>query len=146
MCVCVCVYLFVLCRNPNCWTDCDEIWPGGGPQGREGSWRGGGWPGTPHTPGMGCKKGIGGASGASAMCFGKNIIKQKLQGHLFGTQIWIRKDLGPMSFWSHDHSLWVVSKLQTSAIGSDPSTNWTTTTALKLNFLTFSKICCKSTF
>ena len=25
-------------------------------------------------------------------------------GHLFGPQIWIWKDLGPMSFWSHGHS------------------------------------------
>ena len=48
MCVCVCVYLFVLCRNPNCWTDCDEIWPGGGPQGREGSWRGAQWSAEPQ--------------------------------------------------------------------------------------------------
>ena len=27
-------------------------------------------------------------------------------GHLFGPQIWILKDLGPMSFWSHGHLLW----------------------------------------
>ena len=48
------------------------------------------------------------------MHFGKKIIKQKLQGapdlvgagHLFGPQIRIRKDLGPMSFWSHGDSLW----------------------------------------
>ena len=53
-----------------------------------------------------------GASGASAMQIGENIIKQKLQGapdlvgHLCGPQIWIRKDLGPMSFQSHGHSDW----------------------------------------
>ena len=59
-----------------------------------------------------CKGGQG-ASGASGVCFGKNFIKQKLQeapdlvgtGHLFGPQIRISKDLGPMSFWSHCHSL-----------------------------------------
>ena len=51
-----------------------------------------------------------GASGASAMQIGENIIKQKLQGapdlvgHLYGPQIWIQKDLGPMSFQSHGHS------------------------------------------
>ena len=67
----------------------------------------------PHPPGMGCVKGVRGASGASTARFGKNYIKQKLQGtpdlvgagHLFGPQIRIRKDLGPLSFWSHGHSL-----------------------------------------
>ena len=33
--------LYVLYRNPNCWTDWDEIWHRGGPQGQEGSWGGG---------------------------------------------------------------------------------------------------------
>ena len=45
-----------------------------------------------------------GASGTSAMHFDKNFMKQKLQGtpdlagvgHLFGPQIQIWKDLGPM--------------------------------------------------
>ena len=45
------------------------------------------------------------------MHFGENLIKQKLQGapnlvgegHFFGPQI--PKDLGPMFFWSHGHSL-----------------------------------------
>ena len=68
---------------------------------------------TPHPLGTGCIKGVWGASGASTMRFGKNFIKQKLQGtpdlmgagHLFGPQIQIRKDLGLMSFWSHGHSL-----------------------------------------
>ena len=67
-------------------------------------------PGTP-TPW------VRGASGASTASFGKNFIKQKLQGtpdlaragHLFGSQIWIRKDLGPLSFWSHGHSLWRIA-------------------------------------
>ena len=81
---------------------------------------GGGRPGTPTqppTPGMGCIKGVLGASVASTLHFGKNFIKQKLQGapdlvgagHLFGPQIRIRKDLGPMSFWSHGHSLWKIA-------------------------------------
>ena len=56
-----------------------------------------------YPPPMVCIKGVQGASGASAVCFGKNFIKQKLQpppqlvqgGHLFGPQIWIQKDLGP---------------------------------------------------
>ena len=71
----------------------------------------------PHPPppgtGTGCVKEVRGASGASTMHFGKNFIKQKLQGtpdlvgvgHLFGPQIRIWKDLGPLSFWSHGHSL-----------------------------------------
>ena len=54
-----------------------------------------------------------GASEASTICFGKNFIKQKLQGapelvgagHLFKPQIQIQKDLGPMSFWCHGYSL-----------------------------------------
>ena len=104
---CVCVCLSVLYKNPKCWTDQDEIWHGGGPRGGEGSWGGGGRPCTP-TPWGACKRGSGWLS------FGKNIMKQKLQGapdlvgagHLFGPQIQIWKDLGPMSFWSHGHSLW----------------------------------------
>ena len=47
--------------------------------------------------------------------FGENFKKQKLQGtpdlvgagHLLRPQIWIWKDLGPMSFWSHGHSHWI---------------------------------------
>ena len=70
-------------------------------------------PGTPTPPGTGCVKGVQGASGASTVRFGENFIKQKLHGtpdlvgagHLFGPQIRIRKDLGPLSFWSHGHSL-----------------------------------------
>ena len=73
----------------------------------------GGFDPVPHPPGTGCLKGVWGASGASTMHFGENFIKQKLQGtpnfvgagHLFGSQIWIQKDLGPLSFWSHGQSL-----------------------------------------
>ena len=50
---------------------------------------------------------------AQTVHFCENFIKQKLQGapdlvgagHLFGPQIRIRKDLGPLYFWSHGHSL-----------------------------------------
>ena len=67
----------------------------------------------PHPPGTGGVQGVRGASGASTVRFGKNFIKQKLQGapdlvgagHLFGPQIRIQKDLGPLYFWSHGHSL-----------------------------------------
>ena len=67
----------------------------------------------PHPPGMGCIKGVWGASGASTVRFDENFIKQMLQGtpdvvgggHQFGSQIRIQKDLGPTSFWSHGHSL-----------------------------------------
>ena len=70
-------------------------------------------PWYPHPPGYWVPKGVRDASVASTHHFGKNLIKQKLQGtpdlvgvgHLFGPQIWIRKDLGPLSFWSHGHSL-----------------------------------------
>ena len=66
---------------------------------------------VPPPLGTGCLKGVQGASGASTMHFGKNFMKQKLlgtpvlqeTGHLFGPQICIRKDLGPMSFRSHGH-------------------------------------------
>ena len=70
-------------------------------------------PNTPHPLGTGCIKGVWGASGASVVHFVENFIKQKLQGtpnlvgvgHLFVPKIWIWKDLGTMSFWSHGHSL-----------------------------------------
>ena len=99
----------VLYRNPNGWTDRDEIWHGGGPRG---GWFLGFLTRYPTPLGTGCIKGMRGASGASTMCFGENFIKQKLQGtpdlvgagHLFGPQIWIWKDLGPLSFWSHGHT------------------------------------------
>ena len=66
MCVCVCVCLF----SNLAWR---WSWGGGG------SWVGG-WPSIPHPLGMGCVKEVQGASGASEVHFGKNFIKQKLQG------------------------------------------------------------------
>ena len=58
----------------------------------------------PVAPGTGCIKGVWGASWATAVHFGENVIKQKLQGapylvggHLFGPQIQIQKDLGGYS-------------------------------------------------
>ena len=103
----VCLYVLCVCvlyRNPNRWTDLDEIWHGYGPQGGEGSW--GVSTLYSHPPGTGCVKGVQGASGAATLCFGENLIKQKLQGapnfvgvgQLSGPQI--RKDP-----WSHGHSL-----------------------------------------
>ena len=52
-------------------------------------------------------KGARWGSGASAVLFGKNFLKQKLLvtantvgvGHLFGCQIHIWKDLGLVCFW-----------------------------------------------
>ena len=48
----------------------------------------------PRLPGTGCVKGVWGASGASAMHFGENFLKQKLQGpnlqgvgHKLGPQV-----------------------------------------------------------
>ena len=83
--------------------DPDEIWHGGGPWGWEGFWGV-----QPESLSW-----VWGASGALTVHFGENFIKQKLQGtpnlmragQLFWPKIWIRKDLGPMSFWSHGHSL-----------------------------------------
>ena len=68
----------VLYRNPNRWTDWDEIWQRDGPRG--GRFLIGGWPCTPPPPGTGCIKGVWGASGVSTVHFGENFIKQKLQG------------------------------------------------------------------
>ena len=75
--------------------DQDEIWHRCGPRGGRGSTQ------YPPTPGV------------QGVHFGRNFIKQKLLGtpnlvmvgHLIGPQIWIWKDLGPVSFWSHGHSL-----------------------------------------
>ena len=49
--------LSVLFRNPNHWTDLDEIWHGGGPQGQEGSW-GGFHPTATYPLGTGCTYGV----------------------------------------------------------------------------------------
>ena len=53
----------------------------------------------PHPLGMGCIKGAWGASRASKT---PDLVGV---GQLFVLQIQIPKDLGPMSFWSHGHSL-----------------------------------------
>ena len=68
--------LFVLNRNPNPWTDPDEIGPEVVLEG--GRFGGGGLTQYPPPPGMGCKKGVWGASGASTVRFGENSIKRKL--------------------------------------------------------------------
>ena len=65
------MYVYVIYRNPNRWTDLDKLWRVGGPQGRDGSW--GGVNPVPLTPWVQV------VSGASAVCFGKNFIKQKLE-------------------------------------------------------------------
>ena len=104
--VCLCV----LYRNPSYWKDLDEFWHRGGPQGGEGSFVFLTW--YPQPCGYGAQKGVQSASGSSGMHFGENFIKQKLQGvpklvgasHLLGPQIQIRRDPGPMSFWSCGHS------------------------------------------
>ena len=87
----VCVCLSVLYRNPNSWMDWDEILHGGGTQG-------GGrflvffYP-VPPPPGMGCIKGVQGASGASTVRFDESFIIQKLLG---------TPDL--VGFWSLSHA------------------------------------------
>jgi len=52
-------------------------------------------------------------STAATVALGKKFVKQKLKGrgdlgggadHIFGPEIRIRKDLGPMCFWSHGES------------------------------------------
>ena len=70
------------------------------------------WGWTPPTLTWGPKGGRWG-SGASAVHFGENFIKQKLMdtpklvgvGHLIVPQIWIWNDLGPVPLWSHGVSL-----------------------------------------
>ena len=78
-------------------------------------------------------KGVQSASGASTVHFGNNFIKQKLlwtpdlvgAGHLFGPQIWIWKDSGPMSFWSHGHSLWrSIHKIKVAWYGPNSYLVW----------------------
>ena len=66
--------LSVLYRNPNGWTDQMKF-------GTEVVLEGGaGFDPIPPPLRYGCLKGVRGASGASAVGFGKNFIKQKLQG------------------------------------------------------------------
>ena len=68
----MCLCLSLLYRNPNGWTDLDEIWHSDGPRGGgEGSWVSTRYP---HPP---------------------DLVKA---GYLFGSQILIWKDLGPLSF------------------------------------------------
>ena len=68
---------------------------------------GGGRPGTPTqppTPGMGCIKGVLGASVASTLHFGKNFIKQKLQGApalVRGRSPFWAPNLDPEGPWPH---------------------------------------------
>ena len=63
------MYVYVLYRNPNRWRDLVEM---------AGRFLGVFQPSTP--PGMECLKEVQGVSGATAVHFGKNFIKQKLQG------------------------------------------------------------------
>ena len=117
MFVCICCVLY---RNPNRWTGPDEIWHGGGP--RLGKVLGGGgltW--YPNLLGMGCVKGVQGASGASTMCFGENFLKQKLlgtpdlvrAGHLLGLKSGSRRTwaLCPGAIVTHHEGEFIKSKL-----------------------------------
>ena len=65
------MYVYVLYRNLNCWTDFDGIWNIGGPQGQEGSW--GCFNPVPPPPGTGCIKGVLGVSEASAGLLEKTL-------------------------------------------------------------------------
>ena len=64
-------------------------------------------------PGYGVHKGGPECLWSLNRAFWQKLYKTKLQGtpdlvgagHLFGPQIQILKDLGPMSFWSHGHTL-----------------------------------------
>ena len=102
MCVCLCVCLFSIeiqtAGRIGTKFGTEVVLEGG-------RFLGGGLTRYPPPPGMGYIKGVQGASGASTVRFGGNFMKQKLQGtpdlvgasHLFGPQIRIRKDLGPLS-------------------------------------------------
>ena len=104
MCVCVCVY--VLYRNQNRWIDPDKIWHRGGPWGREGFWVF--FNQVPPTPGYRVHKGGPGCLWSLSHAFWQNLFKLKLQcthdlvgeGHFFGPQIQIWKDLGPGRTWA----------------------------------------------
>ena len=60
------------------------------------------WPGNPNPLGMGCLKGVRGASGASAVHSGKNFIKQKLLGipKLAGTFTFFEPKSGSGRTWA----------------------------------------------
>ncbi len=111
VCVCVCVYVCVcVCvryRNPHRWTNPHQIWYGGltlqGPGHRLCFGPRGGTPGS------------GGPKQGLESIYSRNretrnfFYKTKVVGkacfsgadHTFGPEIRIRKDLGPMCFWSH---------------------------------------------
>ena len=107
----------VLYRNLNRWTDLDEIWHGGGPRG--GNVMGGGFNQVPSTPG--CVWSL-------SCAFLQKLYETKVVGHpqfsgvglLFGPLIRIWKDLGPMSFCSHGHSLWTEVH-KTNVVVYDPN-------------------------
>ena len=84
--------------------DLDEIWHRGGPQGQKGSWGG-----TP-TPRYKVHRGGTGGLLSLSRAFCRILYKTKVAGRPWFSgdrpQIQIRKDLGPMSFWSNGHSLW----------------------------------------
>ena len=63
--------MFVLYRNPNCWTDLDEFHQGGGPQGRKVLGGISAW--YPHPLGTGCIKGVQGASGPQPCFLAKTL-------------------------------------------------------------------------
>ena len=73
----------------------------------------GGFDPVPPSPRYGVRKGGAGCHWSLNRAFWRKLIKQKLQGapnlvgasHQLGPQIRILKDLGPLSFWSHGHSL-----------------------------------------
>ena len=106
MCVCV------LYRRPHRWTYRAQIWHGG-PHLPQGGYRIHFVPEHLPPPVGGGQRVVLEIRAAQTVHFCENFIKQKLQGtpdlvgagHLFGPQIRIRKDLGPLSFWSHGYSL-----------------------------------------
>ena len=84
-------------------------------------------PRTP-TPGVrGVQNRVLGGPTASTVHFGEKFIKQKLLStpnlvgadHIFGPEIRIRTDLGPMSFWSHGH--WFLGKVYQTKVVEDLS-------------------------
>ena len=98
------VWMCVLYQNPNHCIDQDKIWYWGGPQGREGS---GGVSLVPPTPGYGvCKGGMGCLWNLNHVFWWKLYKTIVARRPWFGPQIWIWKNLGPISFCSHGQSLW----------------------------------------
>ena len=68
----------------------------------------------PHPSAYRVHKGGAGCLWSLNHAFWWKLYKTKVAGHPwfsggwspFWAQIWIRKDLGPLSFWSHGHSPW----------------------------------------